>query len=72
MSLPTTPPHVVEERKKEREDTDIKEEKETGVVNNGTRNKTMRDRVLKKVTVRAQSDGTDREVVLVAHTTEGG
>ena len=61
-----------EERKKEREETDIREEKETGVENNGTRNKKMRDRVLEKVTVRAQSDGTDREVVLVAHTTGGG
>ena len=61
-----------EERKKEREDSDIREEKETGVINNGTRNKKMRDRVLGKVTVRAQSDGTDREVVLVPHTTGGG
>ena len=61
-----------EERKKKREHTDIREEKETGTKNNGTRDKHMRKRVLEEVTEGAGSDGTDGDVVLMAHTTGGG
>ena len=60
------------ERKKEREGADIREEKETGVIYNGTRNKNVMDRVLRKVTEGTRSNGTDSNVVLVAHTTRGG
>ena len=61
-----------EERKKEREGTDIRKEKEAGVKNNGTRNKHVWNRVLSVVTVGTTRDGADRDVVLVAHATRGG
>ena len=60
------------DRKKEREGTDNREEKETGVKNNGTRNKHVWNRVLRKVTISTRRNGTDSNVVLVAHTTRGG
>ena len=61
-----------EERKKEREGTDNRKEKEAGVKNNGTRNKHVWNRVLRKVTISAGRNSTDRNVVLMAHTTGGG
>ena len=61
-----------EERKQERKGTNIREKEETGTKNNGARDKEMRKRVLGEVTVRTRSNGTDGDVVLVAHTTGGG
>ena len=61
-----------EEGKKEGEGGNIREEKETGVINNGTRNKHVRNRVLREVTISAGRNSTDRNVVLMAHTTGGG
>ena len=61
-----------EEGKKEREGTNIREEKETGIINNGTRNKHVWNRVLREVTISAGRNSTDRNVVLMAHTTGGG
>lgn len=61
-----------EEGKKEGEGGNIREEKETGIINNGTRNKHVRNRVLREVTISAGRNSTDRNVVLMAHTTGGG
>ena len=61
-----------EEGKMEGEGGNIREEKETGIINNGTRNKHVRNRVLREVTISARRNSTDRNVVLMAHTTRGG
>ena len=59
------------ERRRGREAILEKKEK-TGIINNGTRNKHVRNRVLREVTISAGRNSTDRNVVLMAHTTRGG
>ena len=61
-----------EEGKKEGQGGSIREERETGIINNRTRNKHVRNRVLRVVTISARRNRADRNVVLMTHATRGG